>query len=180
MTIRKPKKFYFILLFAGVLAVAFQPASAQEEQKIPDGHTRYTRASLCGDYGVVGGYGGGVARALGTQKMDGRGRLTASAIVNQPGPNDTRTITPLVLSGTYTVNPDGTGSMALTIALPSGSTVDVTEDFVITRNKMIGGSLIATEIQDAQESPSIILDEPTLAFHTYTLRSVSKSCHNGQ
>jgi hypothetical protein len=70
--------------------------------------------------------------------------------------------------------------MALTIALPSGSTVDVTEDFVITRNKMIGGSLIATEIQDAQESPSIILDEPTLAFHTYTLRSVSKSCHNGQ
>jgi len=54
--------------------------------------------------------------------------------------------------------------------------VNVTEDFVITKTRTVNGTALASEIQDAQEVPSVILSTPTLAFHTYTLRSAPKSC----
>ena len=107
--------------------------------------------------------------------MDGHGNLTGSAIINEPGPNNTRSITSIGFHGTYTVNPDGTGSMALTITV-HGTTVNVIEDFVITKTKAVNGTVLASEIQDAQEVPSVILSTPTLAVHTYTLRSAPKSC----
>jgi hypothetical protein len=180
MEIRGAARFQSLLLLFGFLGTVSQLSAAQADHNEMDAHIKYDLGSLCGNYGIVGAYSGGIARALGTQTMDGHGKLTASAIINEPGPNNTRIITPLNLSGTYTVNPDGTGSMALTITLQGGTTVNVTEDFVITRNKVIDGTAIAAEIQDAQEVPSIILAEPTLAFHTYTLRSVPKSCRSGQ
>ena len=174
------EKFQSVALLVVLFGSLSQGALAQDRRDEVSSKVDYTLASLCGNYGIVGSYSGGVARALGTQTMDGHGKLTASAIVNEPGPNNTRTLTPLSLSGTYTVNPDGTGSMALTITIEGGATVNVTEDFVITRNKVVDGTVIASEIQDAQEVPSIILEEPTLAFHTYTLRSVPKSCRTRQ
>ena len=57
------------------------------------------------------------------------------AIINEPGPNNTRSITSIGFSGTYTVNPDGTGKMALSITVQGGKIVNVTEDFVITKTK---------------------------------------------
>ena len=117
----------------------------------------FTRASLCGDYGAIATYGANVARALGFEVMDGHGKITAgSAIVNQPGPNDsTRSLVTIGISGTYTINAEGMGTMDLTIALPGGSTANVTEDFVVTRSKIVDGVAIATEIEDAQEVPSV-------------------------
>lgn len=137
---------------------------------------QYTLASVCGDYAAVATYGANVARALGHEVMDGRGKLTGSAIVNQPGPNDTRAIASIGLAGTYTVNPDGSGSMVLTVTLPGGMTASVTEDFIITKSKMVDGTEIATEIQDAQEVPSAVIDESSLVVHAYTLRGTPRSC----
>ena len=66
--------------------------------------------------------------------------------------------------------------MLLTITLPGGATANVTEDFVITRTRMIDGVAIATEIEDAQETPSAVIDDTSLVIHSYTLRTVPKSC----
>ena len=74
------------------------------------------------------------------------------------------------------MNADGTGKMVLSIALPGGSSANVTEDFVITRTKLVDGAEIATEIEDAQETPSAVIDDTSLVIHRYTLRSVPKSC----
>jgi hypothetical protein len=150
-------------------------AQGQRENDKPS-QEKYTLASICGDYGIVANYGANVARALGSQTVDGRGKFTGSAIVNQPGPNDTRTIVPIGIMGTYTVNPDGTGQMIVTVTLPGGGTATVTEDFVITKSKVKDGILIATEIEDAQEVPSAVIDESSLVVHSYTLRSTPNPC----
>ena len=164
------------LLFLALLGAATCPASAQQNHDNRPPQSKYTLASVCGDYGVVGVYGANIARVLGTTAMDGRGKLAGSAIVNQPGPNGTRTLTGIGLAAKYTVNTDGTGIMVFTVTLPDGSMATVTEDFVITRTKEIDGTLIATEIQDAQEVPSAVIEDSSLVFHTYTLRGAAKSC----
>jgi len=112
--------------------------------------------------------------------MDGRGNIRGAATVNQPGTNDTtRSISEIGISGTYTVDANGRGSMNLVIALPGGGSGNVTEDFVITKTKVINGVLIATEIQDMQQVPSAVIDDSSLVVHTYTLRRVLKSCISG-
>jgi hypothetical protein len=167
---------FLLASFAAIPSIA----SAQQEHGAPS-HGKYTLASVCGDYAAVATYGANVARALGHEEMDGRGKLTGSAIVNQPGPNDTtRSITSIGLDGTYTVNPDGSGSMLLTITLPGGATASVTEDFIITKSQMVDGIQIATEIQDAQEVPSAVIDESSLVVHAYTLRGTPRSCSPGR
>src|ERR1700722_19190836 len=100
---------------------------------------QYTLSSLCGDYGAVVTYGANIAAGLGHEKYDGQGNATGSALANQPGANGTRTITSFGISETYTVNKDGSGVRYLTIALPGGGTAHVTEDFVITKAKVING-----------------------------------------
>jgi hypothetical protein len=163
------------LLLLASLTVTSLRATPQIDHNREPSQARYTLASFCGDYGIVGSYSGGIARALGTQTVDGHGNLTGSAIINEPGPNNTRSITSITFHGTYTVDDDGTGSMLLTITV-KGTTVNVTEDFVITKTKTTNGNVLASEVQDAQEVPSVILSTPLLAFHTYTLRSNPKSC----
>jgi hypothetical protein len=80
------------------------------------------------------------------------------------------------LAGTYTVNADGTGSMIVTVTLPGGGTATVTEDFVITKTNVNDGIAIATEIEDAQEVPSAVIDESSLVVHSYSLRGIPRSC----
>lgn len=148
-------------------------AQGHEEGNAP---VRYSTASICGNYGAVAMYGANVARALGFEAMDGHGNITGAAFVNQPGPNSTRTIANIGISGTYTINAEGMGTMSLTIALPGGATASVIEDFVVTKSKVVDGIAIATEIQDAQEVPSAVIDDTSLVVHTYTLRGTPRTC----
>jgi hypothetical protein len=168
-------QFVAVVLLLTSVAVIPNVVSAQQDHGAQS-HEKYTLASLCGDYAAVATYGANVARALGHEEMDGLGKLTGSAIVNQPGPNDSRTIASIGLAGTHSVNPDGSGSMILTITLPGGMTASVTEDFIITKSKMVDGIEIATEIQDAQQVPSAVIDESSLVVHAYTLRGTPRSC----
>jgi hypothetical protein len=147
------------LLLLALFGTTSLAAILQTDHEREPSQVKYTLASFCGDYGIVGSYSGGIARALGTQTMDGHGNLTGSAIINDP---------------------DGTGKMALSITVQGGTIVNVTEDFVITKTRTANGTPLASEIQDAQEVPSVILSTPTLAFHTYTLRSAPKSCTQGE
>jgi hypothetical protein len=161
------------VLAAMVGAAQGVTAQANGEDRPQSG---FSAASLCGNYGAIGTYGANVARALGWEKFDGRGGLTGRAIVNQPSPNDARSVVRIGLSGNYTVKSDGTGKMVLTVSLPGGATASVTEDFVITRAKELAGVQIATEIEDAQEQPSAVIDDSGLVLHRYTLRSKPGAC----
>ena len=79
------------------------------------------RGSVGGNYGAVATYGANVARALGFEIMDGHGKITAgSAIANQPGPNNTRTLSTIGITGTYTINAEGMGTMSSMIAVLRG------------------------------------------------------------
>ena len=149
---------------------------AAQEHDTGNAPIHFSAASLCGNYGAVAVYGANVARALGFEVMDGHGKITGAAFVNQPGPNDTRTVANIGISGTYTINAEGIGAMNLTIALAGGGTATVTEDFVVTKSKIVDGVAIATEIQDAQEVPSAVIDDSSLVVHTYTLRGTPRAC----
>ena len=160
------------------LAFATLPTILPAQQHEDRRGVGFTAGSLCGNYGAIATYGPNVARALGFEVMDGHGKITAgAAIVNQPGLNNTRSLTTIGISGTYAINAEGMGTMELTIALPGGSTASVTEDFVVTRSKIVDGVAIATEIQDAQEVPSAVIDESSLVIHSYTLRGTPKPCN---
>lgn len=162
-----------------VLALTLAPLSlsAQQGREESSPQVHFSAASLCGNYGAIATYGPNVARALGFEAMDGHGNITAgAAVVNQPGPNNTRTLSSIGISGTYTINAEGIGTMTLTIALPSGATASVVEDFVVTRSRMVDGVAIATEIQDMQEVPSAVIDDASLVIHSYTLRGTPKAC----
>ena len=174
------RRVIFAILLGGFVGAACGVALAQEASDSVQTGAKYSVASLCGDYGAIATYGANIARALGWETMNGRGKLTGHAIVNQPGPNDTRTIVSIGISGTYTVNADGTGKEVLSIALPGGGTSSVTEDFVITRSKVVDGVPIATEIQDAQEQPSAVIEDTSLVIHSYTLRGAAASCGRGR
>lgn len=157
-----------VLMLGGLIWVTPQVALGQQD----DWHAprEYTEASLRGDYAAVATYGANVARALGTQTVDGFGRLKGSAIVNQPGLNGARTVVSITFTGTYTVNSNGTGTISLTITLPNGKTANATEDFVITKAEIRDGILVATEIVDAQQQPSTVIPGGVFVTHTYTLR----------
>jgi len=164
-----------VVCFLGVCCCSQMPAQ---------GHSavaQYSVASVCGDYSAIATYGPNIARALGFEVMDGHGNIRGAATVNQPGSdNATRSISRIGISGTYTVEEDGSGKMDLSIALPGGGLASVSEDFVITKTKTINGVLIATEIEDMQEVPSAVIDDSSLVIHKYTLRRVLKSCISGR
>lgn len=167
-------RFSIWMLTAVVSVMLCQNAKAQDGRRVDQ---RFSLATVCGDYGAIATYGANIARALGYEVMDGHGGITGAATANQPGPNSTtRSISKIGISGTYTVDETGSGVMNLVIALPGGGTASVTEDFVITKTKMVDGVLIATEIQDMQEVPSAVIDDSSLVIHTYTLRRLPKSC----
>ena len=170
---------HLCVLVALSLALAPTHMLAQADRDESSSPVRFSTGSLCGNYGAIATYGANLARALGFEAMDGHGKITGSAVVNQPGPNNTRTLTNIGISGTYTINAEGMGTMSLTIALPGGATASVTEDFVVTRSKMVDGVAIATEIQDAQEVPSAVIDDSSLVIHSYTLRGSPKQCVAG-
>ncbi len=168
-------KLFQIALIA-FLMLSLSSFLAAQEHDNGNAPVRFSAASLCGNYGAVAVYGANVARALGFEVMDGHGKITGAAFVNQPGPNDTRTVANIGISGTYTINAEGMGAMNLTIALAGGGTATVTEDFVVTKSKIVDGVAVATEIQDAQEVPSAVIDDSSLVFHTYTLRGTPRAC----
>jgi hypothetical protein len=133
-------------------------------------HHEYSLASLNGNYAFVGTYAANIASNLGVVTFDGGGDAKGSVLVNQPAENGSRTIVKVGLTGTYSVNGDGTGTVSFTVIFADGHSSDVTEDFVITRAELRDGTLLATSIFEAQEQPSVVLSGDVFVTHTYTRR----------
>jgi hypothetical protein len=158
-----------LLLFPTVvvLVVCFSFVSVSAAQG--DAPKCYTLASLNGNYATVGTYGDNVALAIGVRYYDGKGNFTATFIVNQPDPASTtggRKITMGSHVGTYTVNCDGTGVVHKT----TSNGVQSVDDFVITKATVKDGQLIATAIDDAQETPSSIVPGGVFLIRHFTRR----------
>lgn len=148
-----------LALFGGAVA------NAQDQPQC------YTLASLHGSYAIIGDYGAHLAIALVRAHLDGNGKFTSTFVVNEPTPGSTtgeRTLVTGTVVGTYTVNCDGTGVVTRFVKTPTGVMGTADSDFVITRAVQGDGLLIATELVDAQRTPSLIVPGGTFLTRTYT------------
>jgi len=90
------------------------------------GKGTFSTASLRGTYAYVNFVEN--VGSLGLLTFDGNGALTAELKVNTPSASGGRTVTPESGSGTYSVDPSGTG-----VATIQFTTATTTYDFVITK-----------------------------------------------
>jgi len=113
-----------------------------------------------GTYAVHAMIGSGLGSSVGIFHVHRDGTLDGYALVNLPTPDGTsrRTIR-INVTGTVTVNEDGSGQAIYGGPLPDGTIgPPATEDFVITKAERRGRSkILAVEIVDQREEPSILL-----------------------
>ena len=132
----------------------------------------FTLASLKGAYAVIGHYEGGIAIALGVREIDEEGNLTGTFTLNEPVAGST-TGARTVITGTQkgavtTLNCNGTGVFTRVLTASNGVTTTQMDDFVITRAIAKYGHLHATEIRDAQETPSALVTPGVLVTREWT------------
>lgn len=120
----------FLLVFATAFVVGIVPTAQASD------HTECSLATLKGSFGytatgtllptVAPPPFAGPFGEIGRQTFDGRGSTDATATASANG-----NIAKLTITGTYTVNPDCTGTMTLYVS-PLGATAHV--DFVIDKD----------------------------------------------
>lgn len=167
-SLSKRSRMTFPIAVAAILA--WGSASALNAQTGPGTAHTYGVESLNGDYAVINHYGANLALGIGAEHFDGTGKATGSLLLNRPTVTGSRELVALVSTGTYMVNDDGTGILYLSVTLPNGIVKTATEDFVITRSKLIGGVLVATEIVDEQREPSLVLGNGVFVTQEFTRR----------
>ena len=163
----KPTRRHFVAL-AAVVSSIFTLALLLTPAKVSAEGSSYTEASLRGDYGFVGTYSGDVARLVGTAYFDGRGNMTSGSarVVISTG-----VVKAITYNGVYTINSDGTGTIAVTVYGVATPPPTVHLDFVVTKASLNNGIKVATELMDAQEEPSVVVvDQPSFVTHTFTRR----------
>jgi hypothetical protein len=152
-----------VLLLIPVLSQSLNTLSAQSSP-------RFSLRSLAGDYAVLNHYGANLALGIGTVHFDGNGELRGTLLLNRPTSAGTRELVSLTSKGTYTVNEDGIGTIALAVTLPDGTIKNATEDFVITNAIWIWGRALAMGIEAAQREQSLVLGNGVFVTQTYTRR----------
>lgn len=132
-------------------------------------------ASLRGQYALIGTYGDHVAESFGERYFDGNGNLSGTFLINEPTEGSTsgaRTIVTGTQKGTYTVNCNGTGVFTRTLTSSTGVITTQTDDFMITAGKHFPEEglsiLVATNLADAQETPSAIVAGGVFLTRVYT------------
>jgi hypothetical protein len=131
-----------------------------EKGKFVQANGGFTNESLQGNFAVVTLNVGGQYSQAGISAIayDGKGKLSGTTLQNLPGASIAeRTLTPFTLSGTYTVNPDGTGQSTIETTLPDGLGRTIDLAFAITKAKEVNNTKQAQEIYLIQEQ----LDEKT-------------------
>jgi hypothetical protein len=154
----------------GVIAVLTLTglAIAQEPETFTSNRSRrqYTLASLEGNYGIVGMYGAHAAGFVGVTDISDTGEVSNSSGIfvdlMLPTPTELSPIT-----GSVTVNPDGTGVFTLDITFVGGPAhVKFHLSYVITDARFDGQKLVATRLVALQQESSNI---PGAEFATLTL-----------
>jgi hypothetical protein len=119
-----------------------QSNNAKEDSSNP----RFTKASLRGTYAFLNNAAFVVA-SWGVVTFDGNGNLIGNAVGNTILPNFTSKVEPFTLTGTYTINPDGLGTIMFVGVLPDGSLSPSTFDFVVLSADKQGNIKIADELR---------------------------------
>jgi hypothetical protein len=108
----------------------------------------FTKDSLRGRYAYRNDKGD--VASLGRMEFDGKGGLEIRILTNTPcatpAPGCSRDIGNFEASGTYSVNPDGTGVATINFSAPTGP---ITYDFVIVDANRRGSGALAIEVFSA-------------------------------
>ena len=136
-------------LLACVIAASLCGSAESLRAQQPQGRG-FFEASLNGSYSAREAGDGSVAAGLGVIEYDGAGQASRKITVNAPDGEGGRRLLVFESEGTYTVNPDGTGTAVFTNTSPNPGAVD-TFDFVITGVAPLwtpgrGRTRIATEL----------------------------------
>jgi hypothetical protein len=120
----------------------------------------YTLESLKGSWTTITEYGAKVGVAYAKRTIDENGNMIGVFVQNQPVVGDAtgaRLMSNGTAAGVYKVNCDGTGTITRTVTSSLGVVTYPVDDFIITKAKIQRGKLVATEILDAQRTPSALV-----------------------
>jgi hypothetical protein len=109
---------------------------------------KYSNASFKGTYGFSAIYGANAAIGLGIAVSDGRGNFKATQTTNMGGQ-----VIKSEISGTYVINPDGTGSATVSFNNPDGTMQKGNFFYVVLVAKETNSGKLATELQGMAVEP---------------------------
>lgn len=146
---KRPFQIFVAALFLTALLGAMSLTAEAKHQ-----NTRFTNASLYGQYAVQSIGDGHVSVGLGIVHYDGNGNATRRITVNAPDGTGGRRILIFESIGEYSVNPDGTGTATFDNDISNGDMTTTTFDFVITETEGVSprsrGSKLAQALYSAQ------------------------------
>ena len=155
-----------ILLVTAFLAagVFILPAKANRR-----GEMGFSTRSLMGSYASSGRAGGYLSRSVGVTWFDGAGRVRRVVTINTSDGAGGRKLLQVSSTGTYTVAPNGLGTVKLLNLFDTGAKSEVNFDIVVSRSSpAIGGlTLLAEEITGIQREPG---QTASLVEESWTLR----------
>ena len=120
----------------------------------------YTLASLQGTWTSITEYGAKVGVAYAKRTIDENGNMTGVFVQNQPVVGDAtgaRLMSNGTAKGVYKINCDGTGTITRTVTSSLGVVTFPVDDFIVTKAIVKRKKLVATEILDAQRTPSALV-----------------------
>lgn len=120
----------------------------------------YTLDSVKGSWTSITEYGAKVGVAYAVRNVDADGNMTGVFVQNQPvvaDPTGARLISNGTAKGVYKINCDGTGTVTRTVTSSLGIVTYPVDDFIVTKAVVKGKRLVATEILDAQRTPSALV-----------------------
>jgi hypothetical protein len=135
-------------------------------KRLPDGAV-FSNVSLQGAYAAINSDGTGLTGAAGSFTADGNGNVASSWMMNMPTPSGSRLVFPVTGAGTYTLNPNGTGTWNGTATRPDGMTEQWSGDMIVTQAEQVGSVTLVTEL-------FIIAREPDPVTGKAAVTSVSK------
>ena len=156
-----------ILTLGGALLLAYLfvlPATADRR-----GETGFSTSSLVGSYASSGKAGGYLSRSVGVTWFDGLGHVRRVVTINTSDGAGGRKLLHVVSTGTYTITPDGLGTVHLLNEFDTGVTSEVTFDIVVSKSSPVGGRFmpLAEEITGIQREPG---QTASLVEEYWTLR----------
>ena len=142
------------VIFSAML-VSSMALSAQSRERYS-----FSTASLTGAYSTQEQGDGSVSAGLGVVRYDGTGKTTRRVLVNAPAENGSRRTLVFESEGTYSLNPDGTGTATYTNIISAGGMTTVTFDLVVTGTQSTwspgrGGNRTATELFAVQREAGV-------------------------
>ena len=157
------QRFSFSMIVLGLVAIviavtsgAFSSDSNFVNAK-GKSNSGFSVGSLNGSYASSGAAGGFQSRSVGVTTFDGNGGVERFVTINAAADGGGRKLIYVVSTGTYSVGPEGMGSIEFNNIFASGAESSVNYDFVISKSTRGGrnGAVQAEEITGVQREPGV-------------------------